>query len=294
MLRKDSVFQKIAYWYERTMAPLADGHLCVTKAMKDFLIDHFGVVREISVLYDCPPGMFRPLTIEEQHEAMLRIQADLRCPWTKELTDKETFLTEERRKGEIVYRKGRPALITSSTSWTEDEDFGILLDALVELDHKLDNLRVLVLVTGKGPMKEMFEEKISKLRLENVFIDTLWLAPRDYPKLLACADVGISLHGSTSGKDLPMKVLDLFGCETPVCALHFDCISELLQDNVNGRVFYTSEELVERLHELLMPLQGNQAAPHSLGALSAFSENIKGQKRWRENWMEHAMPLLTS
>jgi hypothetical protein len=164
------------------------------------------------------------------------------CEWTKELTETRSLLTEQ-VKGMIIPRKNRPVLVTSSTSWTDDEDFGILLDALVLLDQRLGQLRMLVFVTGKGPMKEFYMMKISKLRLQNISIHTLWLAPGDYPRLLACADVGVSLHTSTSGLDLPMKVLDLYGCETPVCAIGFACLDELVLDDVTGRVFSSSERI---------------------------------------------------
>jgi len=293
MLSK-GLIQKLAEKYERTMAPWANGHLCVTAAMKQFLRNNMKIDDgKIRILYDCPPDMFKPLAMQKQHEFLLRIQQSLPCKWSKGLKPNQTIFTEK-VDGKTLPRQNRPALVTSSTSWTEDEDFGILLDALISLDNRIEKLGLVVCVTGKGPMKEFYEEKISKLRLQHISIHTLWLEPGDYPQLLACADLGVSLHTSTSGLDLPMKILDLFGCQTPVCAHDFECIQELVQDKVNGRLFSSSEELSNQLHDLLNPLTGYVRTPeaHSFGELAKFSENLIDRPRWSENWKMHALPMF--
>lgn len=59
---------------------------------------------------------------------------------------------------------------------------------------------------GKGPQKEAYLARIRAARFSHVAFRTLWLEPQDYPRLLGAADVGVSLHTSSSGLDLPMKV----------------------------------------------------------------------------------------
>lgn len=299
-----SLFRKVAMAYEKLMAPGADGHLTVTKAMKEYLQKEMNIASHsnIEVLYDCPPALFRVMSLNEQHNMLSQLDETLckSCPrswYESSNAETQTLFTECYDENKFRPRSGRPALIVSSTSWTPDEDFGILLDALMALDKQISDahssLRCVVVVTGKGPQKPMYQEKMSRLILQHVAIQTAWLEPGDYPKLLACADVGISLHTSTSGKDLPMKILDLFGCEIPVCAVNFECLSELVQDDVNGRVFENSDELSELLWELLRPMTSQpNAENHSYGALDRYSQQLQGRRLWSENWTENALPVI--
>jgi glycosyltransferase involved in cell wall biosynthesis len=166
------------------------------------------------------------------------------------LNPNSTLLTQK-ENGSVSYKDDRVRLIVSSTSWTEDEDFQILLDAVSQYEANARDQptsrypKLLFVITGKGPLKSHYEELISKMPLDRTRIITVWLEAVDYPLLLGTADLGVSLHKSTSGMDLPMKVVDMFGCGLPVCAVSFDCLDELVKDGVNGMVFSTSSELAD-------------------------------------------------
>ena len=79
----------------------------------------------------------------------------------------------------------------------------------------------------------------------------MWLDVDDYPKIVASADLGVCLHFSSSGYDLPMKVVDMFSAKLPCLAYYYQCIDELVQDGTNGRLFNDAEELSNQLFDTL-------------------------------------------
>ena len=237
------------------------------QAMKNDLETNWGI--SANVLYDRPPAQFRPISSEEREELFSKLAKD--HPVFSEVTD-------------------NTGIIVSSTSWTEDEDFGVLLSALVlyeaAKDARPELPDLLVVITGKGPQKQYYLEKISALSLTHVKIITPWLELEDYPTMLAAAHLGICLHTSSSGLDLPMKVVDMFGCRLPVAAFQFQALSELVVDGVNGHVFTTSEELSEII------VQWFTNFPHIQD--EEFKENIDRFRSvgWDPNWDEVALEIF--
>jgi beta-1,4-mannosyltransferase len=296
----------LSRWYEHFFARRADGHLCVTNAMRKWLEKHWGV--QAIVLYDRAPPFFRPTPADGAHELFARLAPKLPSElskWAKARASEEgceavgvgaTLMTHvPEGEGCPELRPDRPALLVSSTSWTADEDFSLLLRALVELDaaavaRPFDYSDFLVCVTGKGPLKAQFEAEIGGLGLRRVVIRTLWLEAADYPTLLGCADLGVCLHTSSSGLDLPMKVVDMYGAGTPVCAVDFACLSELVRHKVNGLVFATPAQLAEQLRGLFVGFPGEPSA----SALGALRRGVAaGQSvRWHDNWKRFAAPLF--
>ena len=294
-LGHDHWLVKVALAYERAFA-VADAHFCVTVAMRGFL-DTWGVTA--TTLYDKPPAFFRRTTDAERHELCARLAAELEPAAARLGIDTgggRTLFTEPGIAGSApTLRADRPALVVSSTSWTEDEDFGMLLAAIEKLDAASAAAagaaagaaalpKLLFVVTGKGPQKAMYEARMRQMDLRRAHVCTMWLEPGDYPLLLGTADLGVCLHTSTSGLDLPMKVLDFFGAGLPVCAVGFSCLDELVQHGKNGMVFQDSAQLAEQMQELL------GGFPHNCAALHKLRDGVANFERWVENWDRCAKP----
>ena len=150
--------------------------------------------------------------------------------------------------------------------------------------------KLLVIITGKGPQKQYYLSQIAKLnsegKLSNVSIRTAWLSISDYASLLGSADLGVSLHTSSSGVDLPMKVVDMFGAGLPVVGWSkFEAWPELVTEGVNGRGFGSANELCDLLVELFRDM-GVKLSELREGAI------IESKRKWDDEWDPVAGRLL--
>jgi beta-1,4-mannosyltransferase len=132
--------------------------------------------------------------------------------------------------------------------WTADEDMAMLLDAL---DRMSPQPTLEIHLTGDGPTREAQLPRIETLRRRGWQIHTGFLAEPEYHELLARADIGISMHRSSSGLDLAMKVVDLQGAAIPVVAFDYGgSLPEQVIDGETGFLFRTAEGLAELLGRL--------------------------------------------
>ena len=266
-LGENHPFVTISSIYEFLFAQFAHSHFTVTDAMSKKLRTRVPAISPILTLHDRPTELFQPMT-ETQRTMFL-----------------QRYTTVAEHFDALVY--GRARLLVSSTSWTADEDFSIFLQALKDYCSTATSTQpqlpeLVVVITGKGPLQAHYLEEIDRLRrkghLGKVEIYTDWLSFEDYAQLLGSADLGVSLHTSSSGVDLPMKVVDMFGAGLPVLGWSkFAAWPELVTENVNGKGFSSAEQMAAVLCELLTP--GNpQLAKLKDGAVK------ESQRRWDDEW----------
>jgi beta-1,4-mannosyltransferase len=262
---------RLARRYEHALGRHADAHLCVSRALQRDLAARRTAERSV-VLYDRPAARFVPLPDPERAGRRARFVRELALP------------------------EGIRALAfaVAPSSWTADEDMGLLLDAVVRYDEAaaadaaLPDL--LVVLTGEGALRAEFERRAAAALLARVHLRTRWLEAAEYPTVLAAADLGLSLHRSTSGLDLPMKVADLLGAGVPVCALDYGpCLAEAVRPGENGVLFTTADELAARLCELL------RNHPDEGGPLARLRRHVLADRGmgWDEAWTAAARPLFT-
>lgn len=159
-------------------------------------------------------------------------------------------------------------------------------------------------------MKEQFLAQIERERDQYQHVEFCfpWLDADDYPLLIGCADLGVSLHQSSSGYDLPMKVVDMFAVGVPVCSVQYDCIGELVKRDQNGMIFEDASDLCDRLqvctnNEWMMKnsvcfcllkslLHG---FPDRCSKLNSLKSNLVAQRsneNWSKEWESVLKPLL--
>ncbi len=265
---------RLGRWFERREALRADAHLCVSRGMAAFLTKKFGVTAA-RVLYDRPASAFAPM----------------------ERAERDRF--RQGLFGRMGLVGSAAGLIICPSSWTEDEDFDVVIDAVLRLEDRIrgweaaDRSRrfpsLIILVTGDGRRRAEFERRFAGLPARRVFLRTRWLEPEEYPRVVGSADIGLCLHRSSSGLDIPIKIADLFGAGVPVCVLDYGAaLAERVRHSDNGLLFSTARQLSDVLFDLFEEYPADQSDLERLRAGARRS----ARPTWEEGWAREARDIL--
>ena len=88
-------------------------------------------------------------------------------------------------------------LVVCPTSWTPDEDFDLLLEALERAERDIARAApsstptLAVILTGRGALRASFEARAARRSFKAIAVRTHWLEPADYPVLIGMADLGL-------------------------------------------------------------------------------------------------------
>jgi beta-1,4-mannosyltransferase len=227
------------------------------------------------VLYDRPASIFVPVQrVEREHY-------------------RQALFTR------LGIHAGVVGFIVCPTSWTEDEDFDVVIDAVLRLEDRIRGWEtanhsarfpdLVILVTGDGTRRTEFERRFAGLPARRVHLRARWLEPEDYPRVVGSADLGLCLHRSSSGLDIPMKVADLFGAGVPVCALDYGAsLAERVRHGTNGLLFSTAEQLASVLFDFFETFPADDP---TFDRLRTGARKL-ARMSWDEGWNREALPVL--
>jgi beta-1,4-mannosyltransferase len=271
---------------ERRWAKRADGHLTVSKALAEWLAREYRVTAVVA--YDRPSAAFAPPS-----------PAAASALWNA-LAAKHQFGSTHLRQGSGG--QARPPVVVCPTSWTPDEDFDLLLEALERAERRLtgnagrgdipaglSTPALAVFLTGRGPQREPFEQRAARRDFKAIAVKTLWLEPADYPTLVGMADLGLCLHQSSSGLDLPMKLADLRGAGVPVATYDYaPVLGEVMSTGQEGVTFRDPGELAN----ILVSVASQAMTADSALAKSRAWLAQHPPERWDAQWDASARRVL--
>jgi len=266
---------RLGRWLEKIAGRAAHANLCVSRGFSKFLLDRFHLAH-VRVLYDRPASGFTPIDRVEREQI------------------RQALFTRLGIRG-----AGPVGFIVSPTGWTADEDFDVVIDAVLQIEDRIRGWEaggpsrrfpeLVILVTGDGARRAEFERRFAGLPARRIQLRTRWLDPEDYPRIVGSADLGLCLHRSSSGVDIPMKVVDLFGAGVPVCALDYGaCLAERVRHGDNGLLFSTARQLADVLFDLF---ESPTADASLLERLRAGARRA-ARPTWEEGWTTEAKPVL--
>ncbi|KAI8425897.1 hypothetical protein MSG28_004904 [Choristoneura fumiferana] len=221
------------------------------------------MMRKAKVLYDRPPRIFHPITLEEKHQWFLKISqqySEFSCPGRELLN----------------HPAGDSVTKTAFTNFVNNR-VEARLDAPVyetSFEARKNLPKLICVITGKGPMKQHYIEQIVSKNWQHIKVVTPWLEACDYPTMVASADLGglgISSH------DYELSEASVEGLGGLVCAFSQLLVVSGLLDQVQhfGRQWRVGQRGKEVLECCLYMLDDDGGSDNdSISDSCVFEDHI--------------------
>jgi len=217
MLKPASQFaKKISKLYCRDCSAI----IVPTVKVKDAL-QQYGLMRHIDVI---PTGVdIEPFKRSNYNEDLIN-------------DEKKSFGIEENQP--VVLFIGRLA---------KEKSVDIIINSMKELIVKIPNCKLLVV--GDGPERENLELQVKELDIEKSVIFT---GEKPWAEIGRYYQMGNVFVGASLTETQGLTVTEAMAAQIPVVAKYDKNLDDLIQDKINGRIFYKDEDLAEILYQVLM------------------------------------------
>jgi len=217
MLKPASQFaKKISKLYCRDCSAI----IVPTLKVKDAL-QQYGLMRHIDVI---PTGVdIEPFKRSNYNEDLIN-------------DEKKSFGIEENQP--VVLFIGRLA---------KEKSVDIIINSMKELIVKIPNCKLLVV--GDGPERENLELQVKELDIEKSVIFT---GEKPWAEIGRYYQMGNVFVGASLTETQGLTFTEAMAAQIPVVAKYDKNLDDLIQDKINGRIFYKDEDLAEILYQVLM------------------------------------------
>ena len=232
------------YIIGKSVIKRADRILTVSKETMKYVLRLGADISKTSLMYNgVDPNCFSSLEKGE-------------CRKSLGLPQERKIILSVRR---LVYKNGLDTLIES---------------AYLATKNKKD---LLFVITGKGPSRELIEQRIKQLGIEKNIMLTGFVPDELLPSYYHAADYFIL--PSASGEGLPLVLFEAMACGLPIIATIVGGTPEIIENMKNGILVppRNPEEMTKALTKLLI----DQSLGKRMG--KEATKNVKNRFSWEEN-----------
>ena len=155
----------------------------------------------------------------------------------------------------------------------KEKSIDVIINSMNQLIKKMPNCKLLIV--GDGPERENLEELTNNLGISKFVVFAGEKPWADIGKYYQMGDVFV---GASLTETQGLTFAEAMAAQIPVVAKYDKNLDGIIEDKINGRVFYKDEELAGILYEVLMDKEeSNSMVKNAYGGIEPLSSKCFGE-----------------